>query len=202
MPISNSNIAPGRPREFEIDEAVELAMQVFWSRGYHGTSLVDLLEGTGLSRGSLYKAFGDKHGLFIAALQRYVAAANEGLSRTLQKPVPVKTAIREMLMHYARLSCAQEGQRGCLLLATAAEMVPHDAEIAAYVDAIYDHMRHEYAVAIQRGQSSGEISTALDAQATAGLIVCITNGMRVLGKTGVTKKEINAVVDTAMKLLD
>jgi TetR/AcrR family transcriptional regulator, transcriptional repressor for nem operon len=202
MPVSSSSSVQGRPREFEIDDAVESAMQVFWSRGYHGTSLVDLIDGTGLSRGSLYKAFGDKHGLFIAALQRYIAGASERLSETLRKSASAKMAIREMLTYFAGLSCAEEGQRGCLLLATATEMVPHDAEIAAYVESIYNHMRHEYAVAIKRGQSNGEISAALDAQATAGLIVCIANGMRVLGKTGVTKREINAVVDTAMTLLD
>ncbi|MFX5776960.1 helix-turn-helix domain-containing protein, partial [Acinetobacter baumannii] len=55
MSTSDHSSGPGRPREFEIDAAVESAMQVFWTRGYHGTSLVDLIDGTGLSRGSLYK---------------------------------------------------------------------------------------------------------------------------------------------------
>src|SRR3977135_535260 len=62
----------GRPREFDTDAAVARAMDVFWSCGYHGTSLPDLLEATALSRGSLYAAFGDKHGLFLRALDRYI----------------------------------------------------------------------------------------------------------------------------------
>src|SRR3954466_1796128 len=65
----------GRPRSFDIDAAVERAMGVFWSRGYHGTALPDLLHATKLSRGSLYAAFGDKHSLFLRALDRYIADA-------------------------------------------------------------------------------------------------------------------------------
>src|ERR1700722_10812036 len=65
----------GRPRGFDTEAAVERAMGVFWSRGYHGTALPDLLRATKLSRGSLYAAFGDKHSLFLRALDRYIADA-------------------------------------------------------------------------------------------------------------------------------
>src|ERR1700760_307202 len=65
----------GRPRSFDTEAAVERAMGVFWSRGYHGTALPDLLRATKLSRGSLYAAFGDKHSLFLLALDRYIADA-------------------------------------------------------------------------------------------------------------------------------
>lgn len=202
MPVSNNNNAPGRPREFDIDEAVELAMQVFWTRGYHATSLVDLIEGTGLSRGSLYKAFGDKHGLFIAVLRRYMATANEQMSLILRKSAPVKLMIREVLTNFAQLSCGCEGQRGCLLLATATEMVPHDAEITSLVNAMYNQMGQKLTAVIQSSQSTGEIPAKLDAQATASLILSITHGMRVLGKAGGLQSDINLIVDTAMKLLD
>src|SRR5580692_13025214 len=65
----------GRPRSFDMEAAVERAMGVFWSRGYHATALPDLLRATKLSRGSLYAAFGDKHSLFLRALDRYIADA-------------------------------------------------------------------------------------------------------------------------------
>src|ERR1700748_502248 len=65
----------GRPRGFDVEAAVERPMDVFWSRGYHGTALPDLLHATKLSRGSLYAAFGDKHSLFLGALDPYIADA-------------------------------------------------------------------------------------------------------------------------------
>jgi TetR/AcrR family transcriptional repressor of nem operon len=202
MPRPTTNTTPGRPREFEIDDAVESAMQVFWSRGYHGTSLMDLIDGTGLSRGSLYKAFGDKHGLFIAALERYFSESSAPLFHTLQKPGPVKAAIRETLIRFAQLSSAADGLRGCMLVATATEMVPHDAGVAECVKAMFDRMRDAYAAAIARGQAGGEIPAHHDAQALAGLIVCLTQGMRAVGKTGAAEKQMTAVVNAAMALLD
>src|ERR1700677_4776435 len=77
---------PGRPREFDIDEAVESAILVFRSRGYHGTSVQDLTEGTGLARGSLYKAFHDKRTLFLAALDHYTTASLRRVGDALNQP--------------------------------------------------------------------------------------------------------------------
>jgi TetR/AcrR family transcriptional repressor of nem operon len=85
----------GRPREFDTDAAIERAMGVFWSSGYHGTSLPDLLEATNLSRGSLYAAFGDKHGLFLRALDRYIGEALTRLDTELDT--------RQWLWRQARL---------------------------------------------------------------------------------------------------
>jgi TetR/AcrR family transcriptional repressor of nem operon len=202
MTLSDHSSAPGRPREFEIEAAVESAMQVFWTHGYNGTSLVDLIDGTGLSRGSLYKAFGDKRGLFLFALERYTAESSAELIKTLQQPGPVKAAIRETLTRFVQLSCAEEGLRGCMLVATATEMVPHDAGVAERVKGMMDRIRNAYAAAIVRGQASGEIPAHHDAESLATLIVCLTNGMRVIGKVGTAEKHMTAVVNTAMALLD
>src|ERR1700723_3568697 len=92
---------PGRPREFDMDEAGESAMLVFRSRGYHGTSVQDLTEGTGLARGSLYKAFHDKRTLFLAALDHYTAASLRRVGEALNQPGPARAAIREPLLGYA-----------------------------------------------------------------------------------------------------
>jgi TetR/AcrR family transcriptional repressor of nem operon len=202
MSSFDTQATPGRPREFDIDEAADAAMQVFWSHGYNGTSLPDLIEGTGLSRGSLYKAFGDKKGLFLAALDRYTSLACERQAAILQGSVPARAAIREALLHYAQLSSGSVGQRGCLVVATATEMVPHDAEIAERIRVMFERMQASLARAIQRGQAQGEVAAAEDSQTLARLLLCLTQGMRAVGKTGATKKEMIAVVDVAMRILD
>lgn len=202
MSLPDLPSGPGRPREFEIDAAVESAMQVFWTRGYNGTSLVDLIDGTGLSRGSLYKAFGDKHGLFLFALDRYISQSLIRLLGTLQKPGSAKAAIRETLTRLAEMSCQEEGRRGCMLVATAMEMVSHDDEIGERVKSMVDRIRNAYAEAIARGQASGEIPAHHDAQSLATLIVSLTHGMRTLGKVGAIDKQMTSVVGSAMRLLD
>jgi AcrR family transcriptional regulator len=90
----------GRPREFDTDAVIERAMGVFWSSGYYGTSLPDLLEATNLSRGSLYAAFGDKHGLFLRALDRYIAEALARLDAELDPGKNALAGLRACLAGY------------------------------------------------------------------------------------------------------
>lgn len=193
---------PGRPREFDIDRAVSDAMNVFWDRGYHATSLPDLIEGTGLSRGSLYKAFGDKRGLFLAALDHYTAESLKTVAEILSKPGSAMAVLRESLSRYARLASGASGRRGCLVMATATEMASHDAEIAERIERMFRRVQDLHAGAIIRGQVAGEIPPDRDAHVLARFLLCQIEGMRVVGKTGATAAEMNALVDTALCALD
>lgn len=191
----------GRPREFELDAAARDAMNVFWDRGYEGASLPDLIAGTGLSRGSLYKAFGDKKGLLLAALDLYMADGLKATADILSQPGAVKAAIRDSLLRYMRLSVGDAGRRGCLVVATTMEMAAHDAEVAERTGRMFRRLQQLYAGAIVRGQASGEIPDH-DEQVLARFLVCQIEGMRVLGKTGVPEADMLALVDSAMRLLD
>ncbi|GAB7537606.1 TetR/AcrR family transcriptional regulator [Burkholderia sp. 3C] len=191
----------GRPREFELEDAARDAMNVFWDRGYEGASLPDLIAGTGLSRGSLYKAFGDKKGLLLAALDLYMATGLKASADILSQPGAVKPAIRDSLLRYARLSIGDAGRRGCLVVAMATEMAAHDAEVAERTGRMFRRLQQLYAGAIVRGQASGEIAER-DEQVLARFLVCQIEGMRVLGKTGVLEADMLALVDSAMRILD
>ncbi len=193
---------PGRPREFDPDKAILDAMNVFWDRGYHGTALPDLIEGTGLSRGSLYKAFGDKKALFLAALDRYASEGLKAIAGILSKPGSAKAVIRESLLRIARLSCGEQGRRGCLVMATATEMASHDAEITERVERAFRRMQDLHAAAIIRGQAAGEIPADRDERMLARFLLCQIQGMRALGKAGASEAEMEALVDIAMRVLD
>ena len=192
---------PGRPREFDIDEAVESAILVFRSRGYHGTSVQDLTEGTGLARGSLYKAFHDKRTLFLAALDHYTAASLRRVGDALNQPGSARAAIREALLGYARRAAAAQGQQGCLIVAAAMEMMPDDVEVGALISRMFRRMQDLFAAAVIRGQSSGEIAADLDERAIARLLLCTIQGLRVLGKTGPTEQDMTEVVEMALRAL-
>src|SRR5271167_981445 len=163
---------PGRPREFDIDEAVESAILVFRSRGYHGTSVQDLTEGTGLARGSLYKAFHDKRTLFLAALDHYTAASLRRVGDALNQPGSPRAAIREALLGYARRAAAAQGQQGCLITAAAMEMMPDDVEVSTLISRMFRRM-----------------------------LLCTIQGLRVLGKTGPSEQDMTEVVETALRAL-
>src|SRR6201992_4418460 len=119
----------GRRRSFDIDAAVERAMAVFWSRGYHGTALPDLLRATRLSRGSLYAAFGGKHALFLRALDRYIADALARIDVELGPVHGPVDGLRTFLAGYVDRTSGASGRRGCLLVATAMELAGHDSDV-------------------------------------------------------------------------
>jgi TetR/AcrR family transcriptional repressor of nem operon len=193
---------PGRPREFDLDEAVADAIEVFRAHGYHGTSVQDLTEGTGLARGSLYKAFHDKRSLFLAALEHYTSASLQRVSDALAQPGPARAAIREALMGYARRAAAAQGMQGCLITAAAMEMMPGDVEVSALITRWFRRIQDLYAAAVIRGQTSGEIPRNYDERAIARLLLCTVQGLRVLGKTGPSEQDMAEVVDAALRALD
>jgi TetR/AcrR family transcriptional regulator, transcriptional repressor for nem operon len=106
---SKSTAGPGRPREFNEEDVVHDAMEVFQTHGYGGTSIVELMEGTGLTRGSIYKAFSDKHTLFLAALERYTAEGTRSLRESLENGAPL-AAIRAALLTVAQTSSSAAGR--------------------------------------------------------------------------------------------
>jgi TetR/AcrR family transcriptional repressor of nem operon len=191
----------GRPREFELEDAARAAMDVFWDLGYEGATLPDLIAGTGQSRGSLYKAFGDKKGLLLAALDLYIAAGLKATADLLSQPGPVKEAIRASLLRYAALSSGDAGRRGCLAVAMTTELAARDPDVAERTGRLFRRLQQLYAAAIVRGQAGGELPDR-DEQAMARFLVCQIQGMRVVGKTGASDADMLAVVDNTMRALE
>src|SRR6266568_4004633 len=138
----------GRPRGFDTEVAVERAMGVFWSRGYHATALPDLLRATKLSRGSLYAAFGDKHSLFLRALDRYIANALTRMDIELDPRREPVDGLRACLAGYVHRTSGANGRRGCLLVATAMELAGQDAEAGRRVASFFRAMEAKVAGAL------------------------------------------------------
>jgi len=186
----------GRPREFDTDAAVERAMGVFWSGGYHGTSLPDLLKATALSRGSLYAAFGDKHGLFLRALDRYIDDALTRLDSELDPRKSALAGVRKCLAGYVDRTSGVAGKRGCLVVATAMELAAHDPEVEQRIRRFFKTMESRLTEALARAQVSGELADGVDPRIAARLLVCLVEGMRVVAKTGSDRATSQAVVQT------
>jgi TetR/AcrR family transcriptional regulator, transcriptional repressor for nem operon len=184
-----------------MDVVLDRAVRVFCERGYHATSITDLTEAMGLASGSVYKAFKDKRDVFLAAFDRIQTVRVEALRRAISTAKPARDRIRDALTFYVELSHGVEGKRGCLIVASAAELATHDADVAGRVKAALHRGETLMTDLIRQGQADGSISAAVDGAATARLMVCVLQGMRVVGKTGRNRKEMAAVADTAMKLL-
>jgi len=186
----------GRPREFDTDAAIERAMGVFWSSGYHGTSLPDLLEATNLSRGSLYAAFGDKHGLFLRALDRYIDAALTRLDTELDPRKNALAGLRACLAGYVERASGAAGKRGCLVVATAMELAGHDIEVEQRIRRFFKAMETRLTAALTRARAAGELVDDAEPATVARLLVCLVEGMRVVSKTSADRSLSQAVVQT------
>ncbi|WP_341319014.1 TetR/AcrR family transcriptional regulator [Paraburkholderia sp. IMGN_8] len=191
----------GRPREFDTDTVLASASQVFWNHGYHATSIDDLCKATGLLRGSLYGVFGDKHGIMLAALDHYAEGSVARLAERLNAPVAPEVALRHALMHYARVASALTGERSCFITNTTLEMQPGDEELRTRVAAIQRRMATLLAAAVIRGQASGAFDSTLDEKAVGDFLLCVIQGLRVLGRVAHGEDALTNIVNVAMRAL-
>ena len=188
----------GRPRSFDTEAAVERAMGVFWSRGYHATALPDLLRATKLSRGSLYAAFGDKHSLFLRALDRYVADALTRMDSELAAPREPVDGLRAYLAGYVERTSAANGRRGCLLVATAMEMAGRDADVDRRIAGFFKAMEARVAGAFSRAKATGQLAEGVEPSSAARILVCFVEGLRVVGKTSPARITSQATADALL----
>ncbi|MBN3754824.1 TetR/AcrR family transcriptional regulator [Paraburkholderia sp. Tr-20389] len=190
--------ARGRPREFDTDAVLAAASKVFWRQGFHATSVDDLCNATGVLRGSLYGVFGDKHGIMMAALDHYAESAVNGLVERLNANVPPEVALRNALLHHTRVTSSLTG---CFITNSTLELLPEDELLHAKIRAIQRRVVTLLAAAVIRGQAAGVFNGDLDEKAVADFLLCVTQGLRVLGKCKRKEDELKAVVDVAMRAL-
>jgi TetR/AcrR family transcriptional repressor of nem operon len=195
---SQTQLPRGRPRSFDTEAAVERAMGVFWSRGYHATALPDLLRATKLSRGSLYAAFGDKHALFLRALDRYIADALARMDVELGPRSAPVNGLRAYLAGYADRTSGANGRRGCLLVATAMELAGRDVEVDRRIGSFFKAMEGRVAAALSRAKAAGELVDGVEPASAARILVCFVEGLRVIGKTAPTRTTTHATVETLL----
>ena len=203
MAVSSSTASRdrGRPREFDMKTALAKSVRVFRERGYHATSIANLTEAMELASGSVYKAFKDKRAVFLAAFDHEAMMRWERLRQIISAARSGRDRIHAALIFCAESSHGIEGKRGCLIVGTVAELATFDSDIAQRVTAVLHRQEMLLVDLIREGQADGSIPTTIDSKATARLMLCLLQGMRVVGKTGRSRGEMTAVADAAMKLL-
>lgn len=191
----------GRPREFDLDVVLDQAVRVFSERGYHGTSISDLAQATGLAQGSLYKAFKDKQAIFLAAFERYRTQRGEKLRQAIGDQGTGLQRLRRLLQFYADSACGAQGRQGCLVVASTAELSTFPAPVARHIRGALERNEALLAELIRQGQEDGSIAQQVDCEAAARTLLCLIQGMRLVGKAGRTRPVMHAVVDTALAML-
>jgi TetR/AcrR family transcriptional repressor of nem operon len=193
MAQSGTKRSVGRPREFDEEAALEAAMDAFWQKGYEATSMADLCTCTGLHKGSLYQAFGDKHAMFMQCLKHYADTEfKETAAVVLQHESPlesVRALVREVCEH------AVEG-KGCMMINSMVELAPHDPEVKKAIG--YEGQRRMRVVTelLTRAQQLGEIRADLVPQRLAQQLMIGLAGSAAMVKGLITTEQVQDVLDS------
>lgn len=186
-----------RPKEFDVDTALQSALEVFWQKGYEATSMQDLVAAMGIQKASLYATFTDKHTLYVTALRRYQQMVLDGLTAQLSKASSPITAVREFLAEVAESVAGREGRRGCFCINANTELASHDTEVAEQLRAHNQRMEALLAATLERAKSQGELAKKTDCAALATFLLGIVVALNVLGKQRATHQQLQALVEHA-----
>ena len=193
----DSHAGVGRPREFDVEEALSAALKVFWRKGYEGASLSDLTEAMGINPPSLYAAFGNKEGLFRAVLERYDARRADLMGQVLSAP-DSKTAAKLFLEGVAEFSADTNGRNppGCLLVQSGLSCSDQDIpEVLAQHRAEKEKALRER---FERDRKDGNLPKSASPAVLASYLVAMANGMCVQASAGATTKDLMGVVKLAL----
>ncbi len=190
-----------RPREFDAEAALERAMQAFWARGYKATSLDDLCTVTGLSRSSLYAAFGGKRALLHRALERYEQEALKRIRAALAQPLPVRVAIAGFVDSLIERVVAGPGRAGCFIGNCAAELAG-DRATAARVRRSLANIEAAFREGLARARANGEIAADADIDSLARFLVSGIQGLRLVGKANPDRAALGDIAAVMLRCLD
>lgn len=185
-----------RTREFDTEQVLAAAVSAFRTHGFAGTSVQDLVEVTGIGRGSLYGAFGDKEGLYLAALDRYRADFASPLLALLDSPEPPQRLVREILVGLVDEIVRDGTRQACLIVSAATELVARDAAVASRVRETLDLLEDTFATLLGRIDPPPD-----DPRAAARLLITVVNGLRVGGSVRPERRWLMSSVDLAVRAL-
>jgi TetR/AcrR family transcriptional repressor of nem operon len=191
-----------RTKEFKEDEALEKAMQLFWLKGYNGTSMQDLLDGLGLSRSTLYRAYIDKHSLFLKALGHYQQFSSSEIKKVIKEDDAAKETIRKLLEFIAAVVIQDEQHKGCFMLNSEIELSLHDKVVHDMVISSDQDIEDVFYHVIKKGQKRGEINKGEDARAMARFFLNTAKGIRVTAKSNSDHEVFKAIIALALKALN
>jgi TetR/AcrR family transcriptional repressor of nem operon len=190
-----------RPKEFDPDQALDRAVELFWRKGYEATSIQDLVEALGINRSSLYGTFGDKHALYLAAIDRYCEDVVAPRVAELDQAASPRAAIRQLFLSIPTRATRRRERRGCLLCNAAVERAPVDAKVQAEVMSGLGRLGTALRRALLRARAAGEIAPSIDPAALADYLLSSYVGLIVIAKAGRKPAQLRRTAELVLKAL-
>lgn len=188
-----------RPKEFDQDKIIDKALELFRLKGYEATSIQDLVDYLGIGRGSLYDTFGNKHTLYLDALDRYLRRSSQG---SPDPTTPIKTIIAHIFTQQVDEAIRDSSRGGCFMVNAAMELVPSDPEVTTRIQANLATAEEMFYQLLTQAQARGELSAQRDWRAVARMLVNASLGIRVMAKITPNRPALDDIVAVVMSLLE
>jgi len=188
-------------KQFDPREVLDRAMALFWTRGYEATSIQDLVEATGINRGSIYATFGDKKGLFLTVLDHYAEKVAKPSMAALSDPDP-RRAIERMFDSIIRRTSDPRFPRGCLNTNTSLECPTSGDEITRKIAEGFGQQESAIYRVLRRAQAEGSLASTLDARALARFFMGVAQGLNVVNKAVADPGVLKDMARVAMSVWD
>ncbi len=187
----------GRPREFDEAKVLDEALQVFWAYGYEATSVADLLAATGLQKGSLYAAFGDKRSLFLRTLKHYLRVGRTTVQSVFASSAPV----HEQLFQIIAGPCEAGNQRrGCFAVNCLIELAPHDADVNRLIAPHFRQIEALLSEHLRARMACGEVREGPPEQ-LAGVIMTFMMGVAAASRGSTSSVGSGELITRALERL-
>ena len=191
-----------RHKEFDRDEALQKAMEVFWSQGYEAASINNLVKHMGINRQSLYDTFGDKHTLYLQAIDRYREVEGRKIFELLERPGSVKKTLRQLFQSVVEESLCDQARRGCFIGNAMSELASRCPETAARACGNMAAVEEALYRTLLRGRKNGEIRNGRDLRAVARYLYSSLQGLQLMGKATQDRKTLEDIVKVTLSALD
>ena len=187
----------GRSRRFDVEEAVDVALEMFWQQGYEGTPILALCRAMDLQPGSVYAAFGSKRDLFVAAVRRYIETVSAEAVERVNGASSGLQGLRDYFDHL--VGAMVEGKRawGCLITNSVVEFAARDPELAGMFQLHLARLQTSFAAALARARADGELRSGAGPE-SAIMLVAVVQGMNVIAKSRPGRKALQDVADAAI----
>ncbi len=195
-------LAMGRRRTFDEGAVLSAVENSFWETGYCGTSLDDIMRVSGLGKGSLYTAFGDKYTIFRRVFDLYCARVAEATAVALAGPDrSALPRLAAMLRRAASRSARGEAQQACFLAKTTAELAALDPEVAARSRQAFEEIARNLVGCVEQAQRAGDIGSGADAQRLGHFILVVLRGIEALAQAGASRDVLRDAAAVAIETL-
>lgn len=188
----------GRPRAFDRDSALLAAMRTFWTQGYEGTSVQDLVSAMGVNKPSLYSTFGCKEEIFREAVELYDRVEGRATSQSLSQAQTAREAVETMLRSNASAYAVDEGPRGCMIVLSSLLGAPENDSVRAFLADNRLKGEKELRDRLARGIAQGDLLASADVDQLAAFYTTVLEGLSIQARDGASAKKLNMIIDAAM----